>query len=71
MSLCRDSNDWFSFQCLGLIDLLFDILQRTALSGSPDIVVSTPASISTCIAKGALQTSSIKDSLSMLVLDEV
>ncbi|CAL9775070.1 unnamed protein product [Musa acuminata subsp. burmannicoides] len=43
---------------------------RTALSGSPDIVVSTPASISTCIAKGALQTSSIKDSLSMLVLDE-
>ncbi|RRT52304.1 hypothetical protein B296_00050550 [Ensete ventricosum] len=60
-----------NFQCLGLIDLLFDILQRTALSGPPDIVVSTPASISTCIAKGFLQTSSIKDSLSMLVLDEV
>ncbi|WOK92252.1 hypothetical protein Cni_G00943 [Canna indica] len=43
---------------------------RTALAGPPDILVSTPACISTCIAKGALQTSSIKDSLSMLVLDE-
>ncbi|XP_008790268.1 DEAD-box ATP-dependent RNA helicase 16 isoform X2 [Phoenix dactylifera] len=43
---------------------------RTALAGPPDIVVSTPACISTCMSKGVLQTSNIKDSLSLLVLDE-
>ncbi|XP_042447186.1 DEAD-box ATP-dependent RNA helicase 16-like [Zingiber officinale] len=43
---------------------------KTALAGPPDIVVSTPACISTSISKGVLQASSIKDSLSMLILDE-
>ncbi|KAG6470946.1 hypothetical protein ZIOFF_072034 [Zingiber officinale] len=46
------------------------LLQKTALAGPPDIVVSTPACISTSISKGVLQASSIKDSLSMLILDE-
>lgn len=41
-----------------------------ALAGPPDVVVSTPACISTCLAKGFIQGSSIKESLSMMVLDE-
>ncbi|ONK65119.1 uncharacterized protein A4U43_C07F33870 [Asparagus officinalis] len=41
-----------------------------ALSGPPDVVVSTPACISSCLSKGILQASSITESLSMLVLDE-
>ncbi|XP_072990141.1 DEAD-box ATP-dependent RNA helicase 16 [Typha latifolia] len=41
-----------------------------ALSGPPNIVVTTPACISTCISKGVLQAPSIKKSLSMLILDE-
>ncbi|KAG1341849.1 DEAD-box ATP-dependent RNA helicase 16 [Cocos nucifera] len=44
--------------------------QSMALAGPPDIVVSTPACISTCMSKGVLQTSNIKDSLSLLILDE-
>ncbi|XP_058069685.1 DEAD-box ATP-dependent RNA helicase 16 [Magnolia sinica] len=43
---------------------------RAVLSGPPDILVSTPACISTCISKDALQTTSLQDSLSILVLDE-
>ncbi|XP_010936191.1 DEAD-box ATP-dependent RNA helicase 16 isoform X2 [Elaeis guineensis] len=42
----------------------------TALAGPPDIVVSTPACISTCMSKGVLRTSNVKDSLSLLILDE-
>ncbi|XP_072971361.1 DEAD-box ATP-dependent RNA helicase 16 [Typha angustifolia] len=41
-----------------------------ALSGPPNIVVTTPGCISTCISKRALQAPSIKESLSMLILDE-
>ncbi|KAF3320475.1 DEAD-box ATP-dependent RNA helicase 16 [Carex littledalei] len=43
---------------------------RISLAGPPNIVVTTPACISTCISKGILKASSIKDSLSMLILDE-
>lgn len=45
--------------------------QRTALAGPPDILVSTPACIQTCFSKGVLHPTSVQDSLSMLVLDEV
>ncbi|KAJ0967713.1 hypothetical protein J5N97_024630 [Dioscorea zingiberensis] len=41
-----------------------------ALAGPPDLLVSTPACISTCISKGVLSKESIQESLSMLVLDE-
>ncbi|KAJ3697942.1 hypothetical protein LUZ61_001647 [Rhynchospora tenuis] len=43
---------------------------KTSLAGPPNIVVTTPACISTCISKGILKASLIKDSLSMLILDE-
>ncbi|KAF9604098.1 hypothetical protein IFM89_002773 [Coptis chinensis] len=43
---------------------------RAALVGGPDILVSTPACISTCMSTNALSTKSIQDSLSVLVLDE-
>lgn len=47
------------------------LLQTVALSGPPDLIVSTPACVSTCLSKGLIQASCIKDSLSMLILDEV
>ncbi|KAG9439763.1 hypothetical protein H6P81_019928 [Aristolochia fimbriata] len=43
---------------------------RSAVSGVPDILISTPACISTCLSKDALQATSLRDSLSILVLDE-
>ncbi|GLJ31990.1 hypothetical protein SUGI_0644070 [Cryptomeria japonica] len=43
---------------------------RTAMVGPPDIVVATPSCIATCIAEKVLHVSSIKESLSTLVLDE-
>ncbi|GAB4846851.1 DEAD-box ATP-dependent RNA helicase 16 [Ancistrocladus abbreviatus] len=43
---------------------------RTALSGPPDVLVSTPACIQTCLSTGVLQPKFIQASLSMLVLDE-
>uniref|UniRef100_A0A6V7QRI0 RNA helicase n=1 Tax=Ananas comosus var. bracteatus TaxID=296719 RepID=A0A6V7QRI0_ANACO len=43
---------------------------RVALSGPPNIVVATPACISTCTSKGVLRASSIRESISMLILDE-
>ncbi|KAG9140909.1 hypothetical protein Leryth_010435 [Lithospermum erythrorhizon] len=43
---------------------------RMALSGPPDILVSTPACVQTCLSGGVLQPKAIQDSLSMLVLDE-
>ncbi|KAK9166058.1 hypothetical protein Scep_001249 [Stephania cephalantha] len=43
---------------------------RAGLAGPPDILVSTPACISTCLSIDALQAKSIQDSLSFLVLDE-
>ncbi|XP_077238452.1 P-loop containing nucleoside triphosphate hydrolases superfamily protein [Tasmannia lanceolata] len=43
---------------------------RTALAGPPDILVSTPACISTCMSKDTLQAASLQDSLTILVLDE-
>ncbi|KAJ3672819.1 hypothetical protein LUZ60_006193 [Juncus effusus] len=42
----------------------------TELAGPPNIIVTTPACISTCISKGILKPSFIKDSLSILILDE-
>jgi hypothetical protein len=46
-------------------------LQTVALSGPPNILVSTPACVATCISKGIMRGSSIKESLSMMILDEV
>ncbi|ERN18519.1 DEAD-box ATP-dependent RNA helicase 16 isoform X2 [Amborella trichopoda] len=43
---------------------------RAALAGPPDIVVTTPACISTCLSKDVLQASDLQCSLSTLVLDE-
>ncbi|KAL8143359.1 hypothetical protein V2J09_016391 [Rumex salicifolius] len=43
---------------------------KVALSGPPEILVSTPACIKTCLAAGILLPKAIEDSLSMLVLDE-
>ncbi|KAA8546609.1 hypothetical protein F0562_002652 [Nyssa sinensis] len=43
---------------------------RTTLAGPPEILVSTPACIQTCLSKGILQPTSVQDSLSILVLDE-
>uniref|UniRef100_A0A1D1Z4A6 RNA helicase n=1 Tax=Anthurium amnicola TaxID=1678845 RepID=A0A1D1Z4A6_9ARAE len=41
-----------------------------ALASQPEIVVSTPACILSCISSGALKVEAIQESLSMLVLDE-
>ncbi|KAF8674324.1 hypothetical protein HU200_048153 [Digitaria exilis] len=41
-----------------------------ALSGPPNILVSTPACVATCISKGIMRGASIKESLSMMILDE-
>ncbi|KAL6637765.1 hypothetical protein ACP70R_025337 [Stipagrostis hirtigluma subsp. patula] len=41
-----------------------------ALSGPPNILVSTPACVATCISKSIIRGSSIKESLSMMILDE-
>ncbi|OVA09169.1 Helicase [Macleaya cordata] len=43
---------------------------RAALTGPPDILVSTPACISMCLSSNALQINSVRDSISMLILDE-
>ncbi|GAB2279589.1 DEAD-box ATP-dependent RNA helicase 16 [Dionaea muscipula] len=43
---------------------------RTALSGPPDVLVSTPACIQTCLSVGILQPQAIQASLATLVLDE-
>ncbi|VAH94767.1 unnamed protein product [Triticum turgidum subsp. durum] len=44
---------------------------KLALSGPPNILVTTPACVAACISKGIVQGSSIKESLSMMILDEV
>ncbi|KAL7141548.1 hypothetical protein ABFS83_08G060900 [Erythranthe nasuta] len=43
---------------------------KTSLAGFPDIVVSTPACVQTCLTKGILQAKALQESLSVLVLDE-
>ncbi|CAK9184119.1 unnamed protein product [Ilex paraguariensis] len=43
---------------------------RTALAGPPDILVSTPACVQTCLSKGVLQPKFVQESLSSLILDE-
>ncbi|KAL3526916.1 hypothetical protein ACH5RR_011572 [Cinchona calisaya] len=43
---------------------------RTALAGPPDILVSTPACVHTCLSNGVLQPKAVNDSLSIIVLDE-
>uniref|UniRef100_A0A7C9CK08 RNA helicase n=1 Tax=Opuntia streptacantha TaxID=393608 RepID=A0A7C9CK08_OPUST len=43
---------------------------KTALWGPPDVVVSTPACIHTCLSAASLQPKAIQESLSMLILDE-
>ena len=46
-------------------------MQRAALAGPPDILVSTPACVAKCLSACVLQSASVADSLEMLVLDEV
>ncbi|PWZ21165.1 DEAD-box ATP-dependent RNA helicase 16 [Zea mays] len=41
-----------------------------ALSGPPNILVSTPACVATCISKGIIRGPAVKESLSMMILDE-
>ncbi|KAL6498176.1 DEAD-box ATP-dependent RNA helicase 16 [Orobanche gracilis] len=43
---------------------------RTSLAGLPDIVVSTPACVQTCLTNNILQSKALQESLSVLVLDE-
>ncbi|KAF3626914.1 DEAD-box ATP-dependent RNA helicase 16 [Capsicum annuum] len=43
---------------------------RTTLAGPPEIVVSTPACIQTCLSNGVIQAKAVQDSLSVLILDE-
>ncbi|XP_070051510.1 DEAD-box ATP-dependent RNA helicase 16 isoform X2 [Nicotiana tomentosiformis] len=43
---------------------------RTTLAGPPEIVVSTPACIQTCLKNGIIQAKAVQDSLSILILDE-
>lgn len=56
---------------LGTIDKSVYCLQRAALAGSPDILVSTPGCIRKCLTSGVLQPASLNESLEILVLDEV
>ncbi|XP_074308900.1 DEAD-box ATP-dependent RNA helicase 16-like [Silene latifolia] len=41
-----------------------------ALSGRPDILVTTPACVRECLSRGLLQPNAIQESLSMLIFDE-
>lgn len=43
---------------------------KTAFAGPPDILITTPKCVRDCLNKGFLQSTSITDSLEMLVLDE-
>ncbi|XP_009776985.1 DEAD-box ATP-dependent RNA helicase 16-like [Nicotiana tabacum] len=43
---------------------------KTTLAGPPEIVVSTPACIQTCLKNGVIQAKAVQDSLSILILDE-
>ncbi|CAA0817219.1 DEAD-box ATP-dependent RNA helicase 16 [Striga hermonthica] len=43
---------------------------RTSLAGLPDIVVSTPACVQTCLKNGILNSKALQESLSVLILDE-
>ncbi|XP_015067075.1 DEAD-box ATP-dependent RNA helicase 16 [Solanum pennellii] len=43
---------------------------RTTLAGPPEIVISTPACIQTCLSNGVIQGKAVQDSLSILILDE-
>ncbi|XP_042030269.1 DEAD-box ATP-dependent RNA helicase 16-like [Salvia splendens] len=43
---------------------------KTSLVGLPEIVVSTPACVLTCLKNGSLQAKALEESLSVLVLDE-
>ncbi|KAK9749607.1 hypothetical protein RND81_02G138000 [Saponaria officinalis] len=43
---------------------------KQALSGPPDVLVSTPACVHKCLSTQVLQPKAVQESLSMLVLDE-
>ncbi|EPS74267.1 hypothetical protein M569_00486 [Genlisea aurea] len=43
---------------------------KKLLAGLPDIVVSTPACVKTCLADDLIQSKALQESLSILVLDE-
>ncbi|KAK8943410.1 DEAD-box ATP-dependent RNA helicase 16 [Platanthera guangdongensis] len=58
---------------LKIVQLLSDMSvpeMTVALAGPPELIVSTPACVSTCLSKGIVHASSIQDSLLMLILDE-
>nr|GMC95044.1 DEAD-box ATP-dependent RNA helicase 16 [Ipomoea batatas] len=44
--------------------------QRTTFAGSPEILVSTPTCIQTCLSNSVLQAEALQNSLSIIVLDE-
>nr|GLL26409.1 DEAD-box ATP-dependent RNA helicase 16 [Ipomoea trifida] len=43
---------------------------RTTFAGSPEILVSTPTCIQTCLSNSVLQAEALQNSLSIIVLDE-
>ncbi|KZV24948.1 DEAD-box ATP-dependent RNA helicase 16-like [Dorcoceras hygrometricum] len=43
---------------------------KTALTGLPDILLSTPACVKNCLLNGTLKATDLRESLSMLILDE-
>ena len=63
---------YLALELLAVFHLILKFrLQQAALTGPPDILVSTPACIQKCLSAGLLATNSINDSLLMLILDEV
>lgn len=57
------------FFWLKFFDFIF--WQRAVLAGAPDIIISTPACLAMCIVEKILRSSTLQESLSTLVLDEV
>ncbi|XP_047312014.1 DEAD-box ATP-dependent RNA helicase 16 [Impatiens glandulifera] len=58
------------FRVVQLASTMTSSDMKTVLAGIPDILVSTPACIRTCLSAGVIQPKSLQDSLSFLVLDE-
>ncbi|XP_020591547.1 DEAD-box ATP-dependent RNA helicase 16 [Phalaenopsis equestris] len=65
LELCR-----VQLKAMQILSDMSAVDMTVALSGPPELIVSTPACVSTCISRGIMQASCIKDSLSMLILDE-
>ncbi|GAB2231808.1 hypothetical protein Droror1_Dr00010822 [Drosera rotundifolia] len=65
MELCR-----VSVKVVQLTSSMSNSDLKTSVSGQPDVIISTPACVQTCLSKGILQGQAIQTSLSTLVLDE-